>query len=251
MKAFLYGRHSTDKQDLTEEVQHDMCLRFFIKELQPKGVVLAPPGWFYDAAVSSSIFMGERDVGRIVIASLQPGDHLVVAKISRSFRSLQDGTATLAQLELRGVSIHVVDLPVDPKRASGRLVRNVSMVVDQYIREIAGEHQREIIAYRRQAGLPWSKGVPIGWRTQGEKPHRVFRVDMEERVLADHLKKRYGQGLSLRQLAYWCSHQTQMPCKRRFVHRDAVRWAINAAEKGFPKVSGYKTLRKMIRLGQI
>lgn len=248
-KCFLYGRHSTDKQDLTQDVQHDMCMRFWEKELRPKGVECA--GWFYDPGVSSAIFFGERDIGRIVLASLQPGDHLVVAKISRSFRSLQDGTNTLTQLELRGVSVHAVDLPVDTKKASGRLVRNVNMVVDQYVREIASEHQKEIIAYRKSQGLPFSKGVPIGWRVQGEKPHRVFRVDMEERALADYLKKRYGQGLSLRQLGYWCSHQTQMPCKRRFVHRDAVRWAINAAEKGYPKVSGYKTLRKMIRLGQI
>lgn len=248
-KAFLYGRHSTDKQDLTQDVQHDMCMRFYERELKPKGVGLA--GWFYDPAVSSAIFMGERDLGRIVIASLQPGDHLVVAKISRSFRSLQDGTNTIAQLELRGVTLHAVDLPVDAKKASGRLVRNVNMVVDQYVREIASEHNREVIAYRKSQGLPFSKGVPIGWKACGQAPHRVFRADVEERVLAARLTQLYGQGRSLYELALWGGRQVEYPCKRRFGHRDAVRWAISACERGFPKITGYKNFRKLVRLGQI
>lgn len=248
-KAILYGRHSTDKQDLTHDVQHQMCMQYYDRELKAKGVAFG--GWYYDPAVSSSIFMGERDVGRVVIASLQPGDHLVVAKISRSFRSLQDGTNTIAQLELRGVTIHAVDLPLDSRKASGRLVRNVNMVVDQYVREIASESQREIIAYRKSMGLPFSKGVPVGWLVVGEKPHRVFRVDYEERALCDRIAERYARGWTLERLAYWCSWQKEFPNKRVFSNRWMIRHCLHARAKGYPKIASYKVLRRMIRLGEI
>jgi DNA invertase Pin-like site-specific DNA recombinase len=248
-RAFLYGRHSTDKQDLTQEVQLDICQRYYERELLPKGVELA--GWFYDEAITSAILFGEREQGRIVVASLQPGDHLVVAKMSRPFRSVRDGENTLHQLSLRRVTLHALDMPIDTTRAHGRFVRRVHMAADQLWREVSSEAVRETIAYRKSLGLPFSRGVPVGWKAVGRRPHRVYRADPQERVLAEHISKLHAAGMSMERIALWSYTQKQFPNKRQFRSREAVRWALNAHALGYPKVTGYKEVRKLVRSGKV
>lgn len=248
-RVFLYGRHSTDKQDLTQDVQKDLCVRYYERELQPKGALLA--GWFYDEAMTSAVPFSERSRGRIVLACLQPGDHLVVAKMSRPFRSVRDGENTLHQLELRKVQVHFLDMPVDTSRAHGRFVRRVYMAADQLWREVSQEAVRETIAYRKREGLPHSRGVPVGWKAVGQRPRRVFRVDMQERALADHIAGLRASGMSLDDIALWGYQQKQFPNKRQFLNRDLVKWVLNARDRGYPKITGYKNLRRAIRLGEI
>jgi DNA invertase Pin-like site-specific DNA recombinase len=226
-----------------------MCEKYWETFLKPQGVGMA--GWFYDPAVSSSIFMGERTVGRIVIASLQPGDHLVCAKYSRTFRRLRDGTNTLEMLTLRGVSVHAVDLPVDDKKASGRMVRNMNLVADEYQREIASEHQLEIIAYRKSQGLPHSRGIPVGWKVIGEKPHRQYRADIPERALAQRMYDLHQAGWSMERIALWCLRQVEFPNKRKFDNRQAVRWVITAVENKFPRITNHKEIRKLKSIGKL
>lgn len=248
-RAFLYGRHSTDKQDLTQDVQRDLCERYFERALKPKGVVIA--GWFYDEALTSAIPFGERGRGRIVLACLQPGDHLVVAKSSRPFRSVRDGENTMHQLELRNVQVHFVDMPVDTTRAHGRFVRRVVMAADQLWREVSQESVRETIAYRKREGLPFSRGVPVGWKVVGQRPRRTYRIDTQERALADRIAQLRAGGMSLESIALWGYTQTECPNKRQFKDRDLVQWVLNARAHNYPKITGYKNLRRAIRLGEI
>ncbi len=245
--AYLYGRHSTDKQELTEDIQKERCMEFYTRHLKPEGVKLAPPGWFYDAAESSAVLFGEREHGRIVLASLQPGDHLVVAKLSRTFRSVRDGENTLHQLKMRNVQVHSLDMQVDTTKAHGRFVRTVWMAADELWREVSRESARETLAYRRAKGLPCSKSIPIGWKAVGEKPRRTYQTDTRERALAEHIATLYAGGMSLDNIALWGYQQKQFPNKRQFTHRDAVRWVLNARSLGYPKVEGYKAVRKIIR----
>lgn len=248
-RAFLYGRHSTDKQDLTEDVQKDMCIRYYRRELQGKDVLLA--GWYYDEAVSSAVMFSEREHGRIVMACLQPGDHLVVAKSSRPFRSVLDGENTLHQLGLRKVQVHFVDFPVDTTRAHGRFVRRVVMAADELWREVSQESAREVIEYRKREGLPFSRGVPVGWKVVGKKPHRTFRVDPVERAMADRIASLRASGMSLSDIALWGYQQKEFQNKRNFLNRDLVQWVLNARDMGYPKITGYKTVRRVKRLGQV
>jgi hypothetical protein len=45
----------------------------------------------------------------------------------------------------------------------------------------------------------------------------------------------------------WGYRQKEFPNKRQFTHRDAVRWVLNARALGYPKIEGYKAVRKIIR----
>lgn len=248
-KCFCYGRHSTDKQGMTEELQKDLCVRYFENNLKPKGVAFA--GWFYDPAVTSAIELGEREYGRVVVTSAQPGDYVVVAKLSRSFRKSLDMERTTEMLRTKGVHFVSLDMPVDEGRAHGRFTRRVYGAADQLIREIAVEHQNELAAFRKSQGLPHSRGCPVGWRVIGKKPNREYRVDMNERALADFIATLYSRGASLEEIALWGMRQTQYQNKRAFTTRDTVKWVLNARSRGYPKVTGYKNLRAQIRLGQI
>jgi DNA invertase Pin-like site-specific DNA recombinase len=248
-RAWLYGRHSSAKQDLTEDIQQDICEKFFADKLEPMGVTLVD--WFYDPAVSSVNPFSERDQGRVVFVSAQPGDHIVCAKWSRAFRSLADGTKTLEQLRYRGVTFHACDLQADETRANGRLVRNLQMSVDQYQREIAAEAQNEIMHWRMGQGVPYSRGCPLGWRAVGVKPHRVFHADPMERALCTFMSNLRKSGMAVERIALWAVNQKVIPAKRRLDHVDAVLWALLAHQKGYPKISGFKRLRSMAKLGQV
>jgi hypothetical protein len=49
----------------------------------------------------------------------------------------------------------------------------------------------------------------------------------------------------------WGYKQTQFPNKRQFRSREAVKWVLNAQALGYPKVTGYKNIRRMVRSRQV
>jgi len=160
---------------------------------------------------------------------------------------VRDGENTLHQLKLRNVIVHPLDLQVDTTKAHGRFVRQVWMAADELWREVSREAAQETLAYRRAKGLPTSKSIPIGWRSVGEKPRRTYQLDQRERVLAEHIASLYAGGMSLDNIALWGMRQQEFHNKRQFTHRDAVKWVLNARSLGYPKIEGYKAVRKIIR----
>jgi len=70
-------------------------------------------------------------------------------------------------------------------------------------------------------------------------------------VFVEVLAKMRASGKSIEQIALWCCTQRIIENKRRFGHLDGVYWALLAREKGYPKISGFKRLRKMALLGQV
>jgi hypothetical protein len=69
--CYGYGRHSTNKQELTQEVQEFRTREYWERTLQPKGVAWG--GFFYDAATSARIPFGEREQGRKIHTVAQTG----------------------------------------------------------------------------------------------------------------------------------------------------------------------------------
>ena len=247
--VFAYGRHSTRKQSLTKQTQHRLCREYWKRVLKPKGV-----GWhafFYDAAVQGSKAFSERTQGRQVYAGLRPGDHFVLAKLDRGFRSVVDGSATIDAMNRRGVVIHICDLNVDTSTTMGKFFVNTLLAVAQLERDFASERTSDGIAYRKAMGLPYCGSAPIGWKVVGEKPHRRYRVDADERNFCDELARLRDLGWSQNRLALWCIHQKEYATKRTFTDRTAVRQALMAREYGYPKIMNCKTLRKMVASGQI
>jgi DNA invertase Pin-like site-specific DNA recombinase len=246
--AYGYGRHSTNKQELTREVQEFRTHEYWERNLKPKGIAWG--GFYYDAATSARIPFGERAQGRSLCAIVQPGDHVVVSKLDRPFRSLRDGIVSMDMFSARNVAFHSLDLLIDTSTPLGRFFRTVLLAVAELEREFVSERVKETIALRKREGKPHGQGCPIGWKILGQKPNRYYRVDMQERALVDAMAQMRKSGMSYDSIALWCMRQA-MPNKRVFSTRDIVKWALRARRAGYPKVTNYKEFHRMVKSGEI
>lgn len=254
-KCYAYGRHSTNKQGMTREVQERACRDYFDTHLVSKGVEWVD--FFYDNAVSGGKLFSEREHGRVVYFSLQRGDYLVVASMDRLFRAKVDGFLTLDQLDRKGVKRVVLDLP-DLSGLEGdaelydMLESNMVLYAHMYRRMLSRKMKRDNAA-KREAGLPFSRCAPIGWKMVGDRKSKAYRVDHDERRYVTFMQTLEDEGMSADEIACWCATQTQFTPKpgRRFAHPAYVRWALRARLAGYPKITSQEEFSRLWASGEI
>ena len=253
-RVWLYGRHSTVHQSMTEAAQRERCEQFFKRELEPLGYVCV--GWFYDRAQSGGTPFSEREQGRLVTAGAAPGDRIVCAKLDRAFRSISDGVNLIKMLALRDVEFVFCDVLISGSPSMVKFFRNILLAIGELERDVTSERTKEVKAYRRSKGLPYCSSCPIGWKkvtvTRGvDKPEAEYRVDEAERQLVTRMASLRGQGWTQERIALWCIRQQELPAKRKFSDRTTVRWALMARDKGYPKLCNYKEMRRLVASGEI
>ena len=254
-KCYAYGRHSTNKQGMTREVQSRTCRDYYDTHLANKGVEWVD--FFYDDAISGGKLFSEREQGRVVYFSLQRGDYLVVASMDRLFRAKVDGFVTLDQLDRKGVKRVVLDLP-DLSGLEGdaelydMLESNMVLYAHMYRRMLSRKMKRDNAA-KKEAGLPFSRCAPIGWLMVGDRKSKAYRVDHAERKYVSFMQTLEDEGLSADEIACWCATQTQFTPKqgRRFAHPAYVRWALRARLAGYPKVTSQEEFSRLWASGEI
>lgn len=227
--VYAYGRHSTDKQGLTEDAQRHKVEGYIAAQLSDHHY----GGWLYDSAVSGSKPLFERPSGRNLWALAQPGDHLVWAKLDRAFRSVVDGAATLAMLAQKGVFVHSLDLGLDTSTAIGRCVCTVMLAFAELEREYARERTREALREKRSAGLPYGRHTPIGWRRVGKRGLGRFVPDLEERLQVARIRELRQAGLSFERIVL--DLRGVVRPRGRAWNCETARLAVMADEAGFPK----------------
>jgi DNA invertase Pin-like site-specific DNA recombinase len=109
-----------------------------------------------------------------VLALLQPGDTLVITRLSRMARSLRNLLNLTEQLDERGVSLRVLKQDIDTSTPTGRLVFHILAAIDQFQRELIVENTEEGLASAKARG-----------RTPGRKPGLDKRKVAIARQLAD------------------------------------------------------------------
>lgn len=241
-RVFGYGRHSTDKQGLTEEAQRSKVESYIQSSLQE----LEYFGWVYDSAVSGKKPLFERPEGRNLLTLAQPGDHLVWAKLDRAFRSVVDGASTLAMLAHKGVYVHSLDLGLDTSTAVGRCVCTVMLAFAELEREYASERTREALSAKHRAGLPCGRGTPIGWKKIGSGKNSRFVPDPVERDQALVIARMRAGGASHEDLVA-ALRPTRRPNGRQW-HKESVRKALLAVSLQFPKAVTESELRTLAAL---
>ena len=228
--VYGYGRHSTDKQGLTEGAQRDKVMSYIQHHLPEH----TSGGWLYDSATSGKRPLFERDTGRELWALVQPGDHIVWAKLDRAFRSVVDGAGTLAMLAAKGVYVHSLDLGLDTSTAVGRCVCTVMLAFAELEREYASERTREALHHKKKKGLPYNAGVPIGWKKVGSGSAGRFVPDQDERDQAYQIVGLRAVNMSYDSIVAFLRN-SRRPNGRQW-NRNTVRWAEMAAQSDFPKV---------------
>lgn len=249
-KCYGYGRHSTAKQGLTKEAQHDRCFAYWEHNLAHLGVEWG--GFYYDEAISGKRPLSERPHGRIVYFLAQDSDHVVTARYDRCFRNALDGMIHLKAFEDRGVTFHSDKEKIDTSTAMGRAFRTMLLAMAEVERDLASERTLEIQASLKAAGKPHCKGCPIGWRIVRTVDGREYRVDEDERRLAQTMAQMHYDGMSYERIAWWSTSQTQHPTKRGYSFANKVKWAVLAYEFGFPKtITNYREFFRCVRDGSI
>lgn len=241
-----YGRHSTRRQELTEDVQRAKVDNFYERELKPKGVKYG--GFFYDTAVTGSSPFSEREFGLKVLALAQPDDYVVSSRLDRCFRNTLDGLKNIEQFAQKGVTFYSLDMPmVFADKRYGKLMLTVILAFAELDRDITRERTNDVIAYRKAEGLPYCPSPPMGWKIAGMKPNRYFLVDANERAFIDTLFE-LRKTMTMARIAVFCRTQGQFKLKRPFDNKSAVTWALHARFLKYPKVTSFKRVRRLARL---
>jgi len=248
-KIYGYGRHSTGQQGLTKRAQLDTIKRYV--EYRFWKDKASWQGMVYDAATSGKSDFWERTQGRALIQTLRPGDHLVIAKLDRAFRSVADGATTLKILTDTKIKVHICDIHVDTSTPNGQFVVNLMLAFAQLEGQYASQRTKDVLSSLRNAGKPYCRSAPMGWRISDAGDEKHYVVDLTEREFIEHLHELREAGYSQYDLAKYCKRQTEMPVKRVFTDRTTVRWALMAREADYPKVVGYKRMRKLQREGKL
>ena len=228
-----YGRHSTDKQGVTEDVQRKAVERYYEVELMPKGIGWG--GWHYDKAKSAGIAFTERPAGLALWTLLQPGDHVGWHKMDRAFRSVHDGCRNMEMLKTKGVIVHSLDLRIDTSTPLGKFFQTVMLAVAELEKDFIGTRTTEAIQMLRESNRPWGKCCPMGWRITGTKAkkNKRFVPAPVERDLIDRVIQLRLQGTSWNEITWWSYSQTEFESKRSW-HLESLRWAVLARQHGFP-----------------
>ena len=196
-----YGRAST--RDQNPDYQRDM--------LAAAGVAAA--NVYIDHGVSGRL--ASRPELDKCLAALQPGDTLVITRLSRLARSLTNLLALASDFRERNITLRTLEQgDVDMTTPTGRFMLNILGAVDQFQREIIVENTYEGLASAKARGR-------VGGRKPGLDPRRVAAA----RDIAN-------KGASVAEIA----HTLKVSRATVYRHLDASK----AAKSWLDIYSGYK-----------
>lgn len=193
---------------------------------------------YRDPAVSASRFdFLARDGGRELNKALRKGDHVVIAKLDRAFRSQRDCVLTCESWMSRGVIVHMLDIGVDTDTPLGRMLIGILSTIAQWEAARIGERIREANVSRRKQGKATN-----GHRIYGYKIYRGKLVpDKIERSIGSRMVAMREKGKILREIA---EHFNQKKIRRpsgKAWNPQAVNRMIARQKKGWPIFLGETT----------
>lgn len=146
MRVVGYIRVSTDKQDISPEVQRAALLR----EAERMGYQLT----IVEELAVSAATVSKRPLIQSVLASLKAGEYqaLMVTKLDRLSRNMEDGTHLLADSQRQGWRIICLDLGVDTATVMGAGMFNMALNFAEIERKFIGQRTRETMAVRKAQG---------------------------------------------------------------------------------------------------
>lgn len=227
-----YARVSTDRQENSSEAQAARLMAYCEKSGLPFG------GLFIDEDQSAySLPLNRRRAGKLLCDALSQGDTLVFTKIDRMFRSLQDQCNTLARWEAMGVTVVILDMPVQYTDPFGRCTLSVIGASSQLASELTGQRIKEVNAYLKQAGRPYSTSRPLGWLVKNKE----YVPCEEERELGRRAMGMRDRGVTAEAVALAFAHEgVRKPHMRQgssgYYNVSDIRRLVRSARAGFPKI---------------
>ncbi|MCO8165488.1 recombinase family protein [Pseudomonas sp. 21LCFQ010] len=149
-RVFAYGRVSTLEQSTDNQLM----------ALQQKGFEIQSHRWFAEQVSGGTPAMQRPEFSRMT-DRMEAGDMLVVLKLDRLGRDVQDVLATIEILAERGIHVRSVDLDgVDLTSAAGKLQLTVLAAVAAFERDRIRERTKEGLARSdKKGGRPEATGT--------------------------------------------------------------------------------------------
>ena len=169
MSSYGYARVSTNDQDLS---------------IQRAALEAAGCTIIREEKASGTSRKGREEL-ETLMQFLKTGDTLVVTRLDRLARSLEDLTGIARELQERGVALRATEQPVDTSGAAGRAFFQMLGVFAEFETNLRRERQMEGIAKAKAAGV--YKG-----RKKSIDPSEVKRLKEEKGMGATEIAKELG-----------------------------------------------------------
>lgn len=171
-RLFGYGRVSTTEQNTDNQ----------LVALTSKGFDIKPARWFSEQ-ISGGVPALQRPQFSKMAERMEAGDTLVVLKLDRLGRDVQDVLATVSHLATVGIHVRSMDLDgVDLTSAAGKLQLTVLAAVAAFERDRIRERTREGLARSTKKG-----GRPVAVDTT-EAVQKLKAKGMTQAQVAAELK---------------------------------------------------------------
>lgn len=157
---------------------------------------MALPDMYDDGGISGGTL--DRPALHRLLADIGAGhvDTVVVYKVDRLTRSLNDFAKIVEAFDAKGVSFVSVTQQFNTTTSMGRLTLNMLLSFAQFEREVTGERIRDKIAASKQKGMWMGGTVPLGYDIQDRK----LVVNMVEADTVRHIFRRYADIKSVSRL---------------------------------------------------
>lgn len=194
-KIYGYIRVSSQRQaesGLSLEAQTERITQEFRRLKKQES--LKQGAIYRDAGVSAYRYdLCVRPEGAKLDAVLASGDHVVIAKLDRAFRSQRDAAVTISRWNARGVIVHMLDIGQHTGTPLGKMIIGILASLAEWESARRGERLREAFAALRAEGYAMTSR-PLGWRIDSRSgklvPHK------QEREVAKKIAQMRRKGLS-------------------------------------------------------
>jgi len=153
--------------------------------------------------VSGGKPLAERPVGGPLLAQLEKGDTLIVAKLDRAFRNAADALATAEALKARKVDLIIADMGTEPVTQNGvsRMFFGMLALVAEFERSRIAERAAEGRLAKASAGGHIGGSAPFGYRKIGMGRAARLEPDPDQQAALRHMRDLHAQGKASRAIA--------------------------------------------------
>jgi putative DNA-invertase from lambdoid prophage Rac len=205
MAIYGYTRVSTVRQ-ANEGESLETQKRQIIGYADSKGWVLTCEGIFVEKGVSGGIEFNCRPEGSKLLATLQPGDTLIIPKLDRAFRSTRDAMNVLHILKEKDISVHSLDMGVVTGSGVGAIIFTILSAFSSFERDRVATRIKEVKQRRKADGYYVGGRRGFGFDViDGKKvPNQI-----EQRLLI-RMNKMKAQGKKLIEIHKWLTCQMKI-----------------------------------------
>lgn len=207
-----YIRVSTDKQEVAPDVQRAALLQ----EAEREGYVLT----IIEELAASAATIIKRPLIQKALWELKLGlfDGLMVSKLDRLSRSMEDGTRILADSQRQGWRIICLDLGVDTATVMGAGLFNMALNFAEIERKLIGKRTSEAMQQKAASG------------------EHMGRASVLPQSVMLRIYELHSEGLSLRQIAELLQTEQIQTARGGRWHASTVRAVLRSV-----------TLRRLLR----